>query len=204
MNQFYTFTMILSITSFGLASTMTPGPNNIMLLSSGLTFGYKRTIPHALGVNFGFPVMVLCVGLGIGKLFEVFPFIYTALKVVGIGYLLWMAWHIANTKGTLDTNNTKDKPFTFLQAALFQWINPKAWVMAVTSTAAFITDHQIAYIQVMIISCIYFFCAILSTNSWAVGGVMLRRFIQKKRFVQIFNITMAILIVGSILPFIFE
>ncbi|MBT3805931.1 MAG: LysE family translocator [Desulfobacula sp.] len=204
MNQFYTFTMILSITSFGLASTMTPGPNNIMLLSSGLTFGYKRTIPHALGVNFGFPVMVLCVGLGIGKLFEVFPFIYTALKVVGIGYLLWMAWHIANTKGSLDTNNTKDKPFTFLQAALFQWINPKAWVMAVTSTAAFITDHQIAYIQVMIISCIYFFCAILSTNSWAVGGVMLRRFIQKKRFVQIFNITMAILIVGSILPFIFE
>jgi threonine/homoserine/homoserine lactone efflux protein len=196
--------MILSITSFGLASTMTPGPNNIMLLSSGLTFGYKRTIPHALGVNFGFPVMVLCVGLGIGKLFEVFPFIYTALKVVGIGYLLWMAWHIANTKGSLDTNNTKDKPFTFLQAALFQWINPKAWVMAVTSTAAFITDHQIAYIQVMIISCIYFFCAILSTNSWAVGGVMLRRFIQKKRFVQIFNITMAILIVGSILPFIFE
>ena len=194
--------MILSITSFGLASTMTPGPNNIMLLSSGLTFGYKRTIPHALGVNFGFPLMVICVGLGIGKLFDVFPVIYTILKAAGIGYLLWMAWHIANTKGSLDTNNTKDKPFTFLQAALFQWINPKAWVMAITSTAAFITDHQIAYIQVMIISSIYFFCAILSTNSWALGGVMLRRFIQKERFVQLFNITMAILIVGSIVPFI--
>jgi len=204
MNQFYTFTMILSITSFGLASTMTPGPNNIMLLSSGLTFGYKRTIPHALGVNFGFPAMVICVGLGIGKLFEVFPFVYAGLKFFGIGYLLWMAWHIANTKGSLDTNNTKDKPFTFLQAALFQWINPKAWVMAITSTAAFITDHQMAYIQVMIISCIYFFCAILSTNSWALGGVMLRRFIQEERFVQMFNIIMAALIVGSIIPFIFD
>jgi threonine/homoserine/homoserine lactone efflux protein len=196
--------MILSITSFALASTMTPGPNNIMLLSSGLTFGYKRTIPHALGVNFGFPAMVISVGLGVGKLFEIFPFIYIILKVFGITYLLWMAWHIANTKGSPSTANKKDKPFTFLQAALFQWINPKAWVMAITSTAAFITDHQIASIQVMIIACIYFFCAILSTNSWALGGVMLKRFIQNERLVQIFNVTMAILIVGSILPFIFE
>ena len=196
--------MIISITSFALASTMTPGPNNIMLLSSGLTFGYKRTIPHALGVNFGFPVMVICVGLGVGKLFEIFPFIYTILKVVGISYLVWMAWHIANTKGSPNTENKKDKPFTFLQAALFQWINPKAWVMAITSTAAFITDHQIASIQVMIIACIYFFCAILSTNSWSLGGVMLKRFIQNERLVQIFNTTMAILIVGSILPFVFE
>jgi len=204
MNQFYTLTMIISITSFALASTMTPGPNNIMLLSSGLTFGYKRTIPHALGVNIGFPVMVICVGLGIGKLFEVFPFVYTTLKVVGISYLLWMAWHIANTKGSLNEENKNDKPFTFFQAALFQWINPKAWVMAITSTAAFITDHQIASIQVMIISCIYFFCAILSTNSWSLGGVMLKQFIRNERLVQIFNITMAILIVGSILPFVFE
>jgi len=204
MDQFYTLTMIMSITSFALASTMTPGPNNIMLLSSGLTFGYKRTIPHALGINFGFPVMVLCVGLGVGKLFEVFPFIYTALKVVGISYLFWMAWHIANTKGSLNAKNKNDKPFTFIQAALFQWINPKAWVMAISSTAAFITDHQIAFIQVMIISAVYFLCAILSTNSWAVGGVILKQFIQNERFVQIFNITMAILIVGSILPFVFE
>jgi len=196
MDQFYTITMIISITSFALASTMTPGPNNIMLLSSGLTFGYKRTIPHALGVNFGFPVMVICVGLGVGKLFEVFPLVYTVLKVVGISYLVWMAWHIANTKGSLKAENEKDKPFTFFQAALFQWVNPKAWMIAITSTAAFI--------QVMIISCIYFFCAILSTNSWSLGGVMLKRFIQNERLVQIFNITMAILIVGSILPFVFE
>jgi threonine/homoserine/homoserine lactone efflux protein len=204
MDQFYTLTMIISITSFALASVMTPGPNNIMLLSSGLTFGYRRTVPHALGITFGFPVMVVCVGLGVGKVFEIFPFIYTVLKVAGISYLLWMAWHIANTKGGGNTENKKDKPFTFLQAALFQWINPKAWVMAITSTAAFITDHQIASIQVIIISCIYFFCAIISTNSWSLGGVMLKRFVQNERFVQIFNITMAILIVGSIIPFAFE
>ena len=204
MNEFYTMTMIVSISSFALASTMTPGPNNIMLLSSGLTFGYKRTIPHALGINCGFPLMVLCVGSGVGKLFEVYPFIYTILKIFGIGYLSWMAWHIANTKGTLSTKNKHDKPFTFLQAALFQWINPKAWVMAVTSTTAFITDHQIASIQVMIIACIYFFSAMLSTNSWALGGVLLKRFIQNDRLVQAFNIAMAILIIGSILPFVFD
>ncbi len=204
MHQFYTLTMIISITSFALASTMTPGPNNIMLLSSGLTFGYKRTIPHALGINFGFPVMVICVGLGVGKLFEVFPFVYTVLKVVGISYLLWMAWHIANTKGSPATQNKNDKPFTFFQAALFQWVNPKAWVVAITSTAAFITDHKIAFIQVMIISCIFFFCGILSTNSWSLGGVMLKKFIQNERLIKLFNITMAILILGSTLPFVFE
>ena len=175
-----------------------------MLLSSGLTFGYKRTIPHALGVNFGFPIMVICVGLGVGELFEVFPFIYNILKVVGMSYLLWMAWHIANTKGAPNTEKIKDKPFTFLQAALFQWVNPKAWVAAIASTAAFITDQQIAFIQVMIISFVFFVCAILSTHSWSLGGVLLKRFIQNNRLVQIFNITMAILIVGSILPFIFE
>lgn len=204
MDQVYSLTMIISITSFAMASCMTPGPNNLMLLSSGLTFGYRRTIPHALGINFGFPVMVLCVGLGVGKLFETFPFIYTVLKAVGISYLLWMAWHIANTKGSSSTDNKNDKPFTFLQAALFQWINPKAWIMAVTSTAAFITDHQMAFMQVMIIAFIYFVCAIFSTSSWSLGGVMLKRFIQNERLVQIFNIAMAILIVGSILPFIFK
>lgn len=204
MSQVYTYTMILSIASFGFAASISPGPNNIMLLSSGLTFGYKRTIPHALGVNFGFPVMVICVGLGIGKLFDVFPTIYSVLKVAGIGYLLWMAWHIADTKGSLDAKSTKDKPFTFLQAALFQWVNPKAWVMAITSTAAFITDEELAYVQVLIISCIYFFCAAVSANSWALGGVMLKRFVENKRSVQIFNITMAILIVGSVIPVLFE
>lgn len=204
MSQFYTITMILSIASFGMASTMTPGPNNIMLLSSGLTFGYKRTIPHALGINFGFPFMVVCVGLGIGKLFELYPFIYTVLKLAGISYMVWMAWHIANTKGSLETKNKKDKPFTFIQAALFQWVNPKAWIMAVTSTAAFITDHEMAFIQVMIISCIYFICALVSTNAWAVGGLALRHFIRNEKWVQIFNITMAILILGSVVPFVFE
>jgi threonine/homoserine/homoserine lactone efflux protein len=196
--------MFISITSFAFASTMTPGPNNIMLLSSGLTFGYKRTIPHALGVNFGFPIMLICVGLGVGELFKVFPFIYTILKVVGISYLLWMAWHIANTKGAPNTEKIKDKPFTFFQAVLFQWVNPKAWVAAIASTTAFITDQQIASMQVMIISCIYFFCAILSTNSWSLGGVLLKRFIQNDRLIKFFNILMAILIIGSILPFIFE
>lgn len=204
MTEFYTLTMLISITSFAVASTMTPGPNNIMLLSSGLTFGYKRTIPHALGVNFGFPVMVACVGFGVGELFELFPFTYSVLKVIGIAYLIWMAWHIANTKGAADTASKNDKPFTFLQAALFQWINPKAWIMAVTSTATFITDQKTALIQVFIISLIFFVCAFFSTNSWSLGGVLLKRFVKNPRFVQIFNIIMALLIVGSILPVVFE
>lgn len=113
--------------------------------------------------------MVICVGLGVGKLFDAFPFIYAILKVVGLCYLFWMAWHIANTKGAPNMEKIKDKPFTFLQAALFQWVNPKAWVAAIASTAAFITDQQIAFMQVMIISSVFFICAIFSTNSWSLG-----------------------------------
>jgi len=205
MQEIYSLTMLISISSFALAGVLTPGPNNIMLLSSGLTFGYKNTIPHMLGVMLGFSIMVILVGLGIGAIFETFPIIFTILKVIGITYLFWMAWHIANSKSELKTkNNQNAKPFTFIQAASFQWVNPKAWFMAITATVSFVTNPEYGFIQVIIIACIFMLAGFLSTNTWTLGGVYLKKLIKNPLHVRIFNITMAVLIVASVLPVIFE
>lgn len=205
MEDFYTLTMILSIATFTLSTVLTPGPNNIMLLSSGLTFGYKRSLPHIFGIVFGFPVMVVLVGLGIGIIFEQFPFIFTILKVIGILYLFWMAYKIAtNTSGYDVDANKESKPFTFFQSALFQWVNPKAWIMAITATTVFVTSAQNSFLQVCTIALIYLLSGVISTNSWALGGVVLNKFIKDEKSVKKFNIAMAVLLVVSVLPFIFE
>ena len=205
MEEFYTVAMIISIATFTLSTVLTPGPNNIMLLSSGLTFGYKRTIPHMLGIMIGFPFMVLLVGLGLGIVFERFPLIFSALKIVGILYLLWMAFKIANNKSSFDVKEAeKSKPFTFVQSAAFQWVNPKAWIMAITAISIFVTSQENNFMQVLIIALIYMLSGLISTNTWTAGGVVLKRFIKSQSSIKIFNITMAILLVASVLPIILE
>jgi len=205
MQDIYTIPMLLSIFSFAFAMVMTPGPNNIMMLSSGLTFGYRRTLPHLLGVMIGFPVMVVAIGFGLGSIFERFPIVLMVLKYVGITYLLWMAWHIANAKGGYDTeSSSNDKPFTFIQAAMFQWVNPKAWMMAITSVSSFVVSVELVIIQIIVIAAIFLICGIISTNTWTLGGVLLKHFIHNEKSIQRFNIIMAILIVVSILPFVFS
>lgn len=205
MQEFYTVAMILSIATFTLSTSISPGPNNIMLLSSGLTFGYKKTIPHMTGVFLGFPVMVLVIGLGMGALFEKFPIVLTVLKIVGILYLFWMAYKIANNSSSYDVDeNSKSQPFSFVQAAMFQWVNPKAWIMAITSVSVFVTSNEHGITQVIIISIIYFLSGCISCNSWAFGGTILKKFIKSEKSVQRLNILMAILLIASVLPIIFE
>lgn len=203
MEEIYTSAMLLSILSFAFATAMTPGPNNFMLLSSGLTFGYRRTLPHIVGVMAGFPIMIIAVGLGMGTVFQLYPLFYDILKVVGITYLLWMAWKIATSSASMGKDNEVKKPFTLVQAMLFQWVNPKAWVMVITVMGSFITSKENAFLQVLIISFTYLFIGVLSTNFWALGGYYLRRFISDEKRVTLFNIIMAVLIVLSVIPFIF-
>ena len=205
MQEFYSITMIFSIATFTLSTVSSPGPNNIMLLSSGLTFGFKRTIPYMLGIMLGFPFMVLLVGLGLGLVFEKFPFIFSILKIVGILYLFWMAFKIANNKGKLELKEGEEsKPFTFLQSAAFQWVNPKAWVMAITAISIFVTSKDDSFIQVLIIALIYLLSSIFSTSAWTAGGVVLKKFVKDEKTVRILNIIMAILLVASVLPIILE
>jgi threonine/homoserine/homoserine lactone efflux protein len=204
MQEIYSNTMLLSIISFAIATAFSPGPNNLMLLSSGLTFGYKKTVPHILGIMIGFPVMVVAVGLGVEGVFELFPKLYDVLKVLGLGYLLWMAWQIANANGTLSSSDEDiEKPFTFVQAALFQWLNPKAWIMAITASTSFTTSSAPLFLQIMIITFVYLIVGLGSTSSWTLGGLFLQKIISNERRVKVFNICMAILIVLSVLPFVF-
>jgi len=193
-------TLLISIFMFSFATSITPGPNNIMLLSSGLTFGYKKTIPHTLGVVLGFPFMTICVGLGLGKIFEAYPMSLTILKVLGTMYLLWLAWHIANSKPELQKNNNKTQPLNFIQVVLFQWVSPKNWIKIITAMSVYVTSVSNALPQVAMISIIFFSTVLISANSWAMGGVFLKKLIKSETGVKRFNVIMAILLVFSIVP----
>lgn len=183
---------------FALVSSITPGPNNAMLASSGLTFGLRRTVPHMLGVSLGFAVMVLLVGLGLGAVFMRQPMVYRVLKYIGAAYLLYLAWKIASS-GPMKEGSIQGRPLTFMQAALFQWVNPKAWVMAVGIIATY-TPQQGFFGNLLIATLV---CAIINlpcVGLWAVFGSTLRHWLHRPEVVRGFNIAMALLLVASLFP----
>ena len=136
-NLAMTFELLFALAAFALVSSITPGPNNLMLMASGANYGFRRTLPHMLGVTLGFMLMVLLVGVGLVQVFDAFPVSYQLLKVVSVGYLLYLAWKIATAAPVNNGSDSEGAPFTFVQAALFQWVNPKAWTMALTATLRF-------------------------------------------------------------------
>ncbi len=189
---------------FSFATSLTPGPNNIMLLSSGLTFGYKRTLPHILGVVIGFPLMTIFVGLGLGEFFKLYPITLTILKIVGILYLVLLAYKIATSSLKFRENDEGAQPMKFIPIVLFQWLNPKNWIKIITAMSVYVTSVESASIQIIVITIIFFFTVLISANSWAIGGVMLKKFIKSDIGIKRFNIIMAILLMLSILPTLFE
>lgn len=168
-------------------------------MASGMNFGIKRSIPHVLGICIGFPVMIILIGLGFSIVFEKLPILHEAIKILGLVYLLYLSWLIANASP--DTLESKEsKPFTFLQAALFQWVNPKAWVIATSSISAYTTLEGNIYSQVVIIACAFFFAAIIATSTWLIFGKGIKHVLQNAKQQKIFNISMAFLLVISVLP----
>ncbi|MEM8977490.1 MAG: LysE family translocator, partial [Pseudomonadota bacterium] len=131
-----TIDQIIALAAFALVTSITPGPNNLMLMASGANYGFHRTIPHMLGIGLGFVLMVMLVGLGVIQVFDAYPLAYTLLKIVSMAYLLYLAWKIATSSPPSEAGET-GRPITFLQAALFQWINPKAWAMALTAISVY-------------------------------------------------------------------
>ena len=190
--------IFLAMVGFAIVSTTTPGPNNFMLFASGLNYGFARTIPHILGVANGFGFLVLCIGLGLGQLLEVYPIAFTAIKVVGAIYMIYLAWKIA-TSGPLEIGEGKSAPLTYLQAALFQWVNPKAWVMAivVVSTYTIKTDY---YLTLGIIVTYFAIANIPMVCVWPGFGTALKQFLSDPKKLRIFNIAMAIALIASLWP----
>ncbi|OAE64056.1 LysE family translocator [Achromobacter mucicolens] len=183
---------------FALVSSITPGPNNVMLASSGLNFGFRRSVPHLLGVNLGFTLMIFLVGVGLGSVFQQTPALYTVLKYAGAAYLLYLAWKIANS-GPLDEGEARGKPFTFLQAAAFQWVNPKAWVMAVGVVATY-TPQNGFFANLVIATLVCGVVNLPSIGIWVTFGTALRRVLHRPAAIRAFNVGMALLLVASLYP----
>jgi threonine/homoserine/homoserine lactone efflux protein len=192
------------ILTFSFATSITPGPNNIMLLSSGLTFGYKRTIPHILGVVIGFPLMTIFVGLGLGEFFKMYPIVLRVLKIVGIVYLFWLAWKIAYATPKFQENDAEAVPLKFITIVLFQWVNPKNWIKIITAMSVYVTSIENATSQIIAITIIFLSTVSVSANTWAMGGAALKKLIKSDVIIRRFNIVMAILLVLSVVPAIFE
>ena len=190
--------VLLSLTLFAFTTSITPGPNNMMLLASGVNFGLRRTIPHMVGIELGFASLLIAVGLGLGALFQSFPTVYFVLKVAGGLYLLWIAWSIGMSRSLGDGKST-GKPMTLLAAAAFQWVNPKALVMAVSAMAAF-ADPDNLIVSVLVVSIAFIALALPCQGGWAAFGALLRDWLSHPVRLKWFNITMAVLLVASLWP----
>jgi len=188
---------LIALTAFGIAAAFTPGPNNIMLAASGMNFGFVRTAPHMSGVVIGFVAMLLGVGFGLGAFFMAYPLAQTALKIIGIAYLLWLAWRIANAAPA--DPSVRSRPISFIEAALFQWVNPKA-LLAVVSTMSIFIRPESAVSDVFIVAVVFFFVSIGAVVSWTAFGAGLRGFLDDPARRRVFNIAMALLLVLSIAP----
>lgn len=192
-----TYDLLLAVIGYGFVTSVTPGPNNMMLLASGVNFGVRRSLPHMLGISIGHALMVFLVGLGIAGIFHAWPPALTVLKVGSVAYMLWLAWKIAHS-GAPGEGNSRAAPMTFLQAAAFQWVNPKAWTMALGAVTAYVPVPSTgAYLTIALVFMVVNFPSILL---WAGAGQALRRYLDRPRLLKAFNWTMAVLLVLSLWP----
>lgn len=191
------YQQLIALITFAFVSTVSPGPNNIMLMTSGANVGFMRTIPHMLGITFGFSLMVALVGFGLMGLFTAYPVVQQGLRIASMLYLLYLAVKIAKSKPM--TNQASDyKPMSFLSAASFQWVNPKAWTMALTAISVYATsaDPQ----DILLVSLIFGLVNVPSVSLWTTAGKQLQGILQAPTKIKIFNYSMASLLVFSIVP----
>ncbi len=194
-----TLDILTALVAFCFVGVMTPGPNNLMLMASGANFGFRRTVPHMLGIGVGMPVLTLLVGIGIIRVFEAFPIVQTILTILSVLYLLYLAWKIANAAPPRQAGAEQaGKPLTFLQAAAFQWVNPKAWFMALSAITLYAGGRE----PTAILWVAGAYCAVssISTTSWTALGQQMRRFLGTPGRLRAFNWTMAALLVATLIP----
>ena len=189
---------LVSLMVFTFVASVTPGPNNIMLFASGVNHGIKKSLPHYFGICIGFLLLVAAVGFGLGTLFKQSPLLHQVLQIVGALYLVYFAWKIGSTNSASNSNEIR-APITFLEAVLFQWVNPKAWVVAIGAIAAFPIQSRIAT-SIATIIVMYLFMGLLAMGIWLTLGTSLQRFLNSVKRRRIFNVSMAILLLLSIVP----
>ncbi len=196
-----TYEILLALGVFAFVSSVTPGPNNLMLLASGANFGFRRSIPHMLGIGIGFTVMIILVGIGLIGVFDLFPVTHLIMRVLSVLYMSWLAYKIA-TAAAPEEGQAKGKPLTFLQAAAFQWVNPKAWAMALTAITAYAPERDL--VSVLLVALVFGAINLPSVSSWTVLGQQMRRVLTNPARLRVFNITMAVLLIASLYPIVVQ
>lgn len=191
------YEVVIALALFSFVSSITPGPNNLMLMASGANFGVRRTIPHMLGVALGFTFMVLLVGVGLVQAFDAVPESYMVLKVFSVIYLLYLAWRIAHA-APLSNQDREGSPLTFIQAALFQWVNPKAWTMALTALSVYSPSQSFA--SVALVAGVFGSINLPCISFWTGMGQQLQRVLTNPIRLRVFNVAMALLLVASLYP----
>ncbi len=195
-----TYDLFFALAVFAFATVFTPGPNNLMLMSSGANFGLRRSVPHLTGVAYGFPVMILLVGLGAMRMFDIWPPSYTILRVFSVAYILWLAWKIAHATPPQDAPS-EARPLTFLQAAGFQWVNPKAWSMALGAITLYAASRD--FTAILWVAGAYAVIGTGSALTWTLLGTGVRRLLARPERLRVFNWVMAALLVASMTPVLF-
>lgn len=190
-------TDILALTGFAFASSITPGPNNLMLMASGANYGIVRSLPHWLGVTGGFVILMTITGMGVGAFILGDPEIKLGFRLVCFGVILWLAWRIA-TASRPHEGQAAGKPLTFLQAAAFQWVNPKAWAMALAAISIYAASEQ--FEAILLVALVFGAVNVPSTAVWLISGERIQRLLHKDAHFRIFNFVMAVLLIGSALP----
>lgn len=190
--------IILALVLFAFASSISPGPNNLMLMSSGANFGFRKTLPHMMGVGLGFTLMVALVGMGVMQVFDLYPASYMILKWCSIVYLVYLSYKVATSAPPENKRANKAQPFSFIQAVLFQWVNPKAWTMALTSIGIYAPDRDVK--SVIIVALVFGAVNLPSISVWVVLGQKLQKILSSVKRLRIFNGIMAFLLLASLYP----
>ena len=185
-----------ALASFAFVASITPGPNNVMLWASGLNFGMRRTIPHLAGVSIGFASLLLATALGIGAMFQSQPWLSPTLRVVGSAYLIYLAWRIATSGGTQAQD--AGRPLSFLEAATFQYVNPKAWVMGITAAGSFIPPDAPLLGSALAMGALFWIVNLPCISSWALGGTMIGNLLTTDRTRRPINIALGLLLVATV------
>lgn len=191
------FSILTALIGFAFVATATPGPNNLMLMASGANFGFRRTLPHMIGIVAGLTALTLLAGVGLMALFEAFPVVRTVLKVLSVGYLLWLAWRVA-TATSVKEASSDGQPMTFVQAAAFQWVNPKAWAIGLSAITIYAPDRSL--LSVLLVAAAFAVVCFPASSLWAWLGTVVRRWLANAWRRQVFNIAMAVLLVASLYP----
>lgn len=192
---------LAALAVFAFATSITPGPNNLMLMASGATFGVRRTLPHALGVALGFVLMVVLVGAGLARTFQAVPWLDAGLKAASVAYMLYLAWRIATAPPPAEAVLTR-RPMSFLAAAAFQWVNPKAWAMAITAVTVHAASQ--AWTEIATVAAVFGLVNLPSVGVWALLGQQMRRALADPRRARAFNVVMAALLIVSLYPLVWH